>query len=63
MIWIKLTEDDVCENSYYARIGGVSTKEMTRVEMEFMKLIDFNIYISKEEFRQYENDFQDSSAQ
>lgn len=51
-----MTEDDTCMNSYYARLGGVSNKEMIRIELEFLKLINFNVYISKDEFKKYKKD-------
>ena len=56
IISIKLTEDDTCLNSFYARLGGVSNDEMLRVESQFLKLLDFNVFISKEEFVTYQND-------
>lgn len=49
-------------NSYYARLGGVSNQEMVRIELEFLKLLDFKVHISKDEFSKYERDMLNTPA-
>ena len=56
VISIKMTEDDTCKNTYYARLGGVSNAEMVRLEVEFMKLVDFQVNITEFEFKAYKAD-------
>ncbi|CAI2358842.1 unnamed protein product [Moneuplotes crassus] len=53
---IKLTEDDACNNEFYARLGGVSNQEMLELELQLLQLIDFNLVISKEEFTSYQRE-------
>ncbi|CAI2373389.1 unnamed protein product [Moneuplotes crassus] len=53
---IKLSEDDTCNNEFYARLGGVSNDEMVELELELLKLIKFDIFISKEEFTSYQKE-------
>lgn len=49
-------------NSYYARLGGVTNQEMVRIELEFLKLINFNAYISKAEYKKYSMDIQSADT-
>ena len=51
-----MSEDDTCKNNYYARLGGVSNTEMVRLEVEFMKLVDFQVNIIENEFEVYKTD-------
>lgn len=51
-----MTEDDTCQNSYYARLGGVDNDEMMRLELDFLELIKFNVFVSEQEFNTYEED-------
>lgn len=52
---IKYNEDVFYENKYYAEIAGVSLKELNKIEYDFIDLIDFNLFITKQQFDQYEN--------
>ncbi len=38
------------KNSYYAKVGGITTKEMNRLELEFLFRIDFRMSITAREF-------------
>lgn len=40
-------------NAYYARVGGVSTAELNRLEMKFLFAIDFRLQVSEETFGRY----------
>lgn len=51
-----MTEDDTSANMYYARLGGVTTTEMVRLEIEFMELIGFDLHISGDEFNEYKSE-------
>lgn len=40
-------------NAYYAKVGGVSTSELNRLEMKFLFTIDFRLQVSIETFKRY----------
>lgn len=40
-------------NAYYAKVGGVTTGEMNRLELEFLFRIDFRLNVTSEEFTKY----------
>ena len=45
---IKFNEDKIYPNSFYAKIAGISVKELNKLESTFLKLIDFKLFISDE---------------
>jgi hypothetical protein len=45
---IKFNEDKVYPNSFYAKIAGISVKELNKLESTFLRLIDFKLFISDE---------------
>ena len=49
----KWHSDSVYTNSHYATVGGVSTKEVSRLECHLLKTIDFNAHIEPETFSLY----------
>lgn len=53
MIAIKSFEDKYYKNDYYAKVGGISAKEINRLEIEFLVLIDFRLYVSYEVFSHF----------
>ena len=40
-------------NAYYARVGGVKTCELNRLEMSFLFGIDFRLQVSVDTFHKY----------
>eukprot|EP00345_Euplotes_harpa_P000844 CAMPEP_0168326574 /NCGR_PEP_ID=MMETSP0213-20121227/5379_1 /TAXON_ID=151035 /ORGANISM="Euplotes harpa, Strain FSP1.4" /LENGTH=197 /DNA_ID=CAMNT_0008329305 /DNA_START=18 /DNA_END=611 /DNA_ORIENTATION=- len=47
-----------CEDCRYstikmARIGGIDPKEMKKLETEFLKFINYRLYVSEEQFEEY----------
>ena len=50
---IKLYEDHYYSITYYAKIGGVSKKEIIKLEYEFLNLIDFKLFVQSELFDKY----------
>lgn len=50
---IKYNEDVVYTNDYYAKVAGISEKELNNLEYKFFELIRFKLYVSKEEFETY----------
>ena len=56
MLSIKFFDDAFCNNSYYARIGGIQTEEMNILEMEFLKGINFTLLVTCEDYQKYQNE-------
>jgi hypothetical protein len=55
IIAIKYNEDLCYYNKYYAKIAGVTPKELQKMEGEFLRLIKFELYINKKIFDKYRN--------
>jgi hypothetical protein len=49
----KFFDDKFQPNSHFSRIGGMELKEMNKLEIELMKLIQYEFFISKELFDAY----------
>ncbi|KAI9498353.1 cyclin-domain-containing protein [Zychaea mexicana] len=45
--------DSYCTNSHYAKVGGISTQELNALELEFLRLIDWNLSSSGPVLQQY----------
>lgn len=56
MIAAKFFDDFYYNNAFYARIGGISVKEINSLEMEFLFIVGFSVAVSEEEFNQYKNE-------
>ena len=55
VIAIKYNEDSIFSNDFYSKVGGVSNKELNKLESKFMDLIDFKTHVSDKEFYLYFN--------
>lgn len=53
MLSVKFFDDVYYSNAYYAKVGGVKGSEMNLLEMHFLKLIDWQLFVSPEEFELY----------
>ncbi|KAL8271907.1 hypothetical protein Esti_004192 [Eimeria stiedai] len=53
VIGVKFVEDVRYSNRYYARVGGVGLAELNRLELAFLKLVKFDLTVSKEEYTVY----------
>lgn len=53
MVAAKFLDDAYFNNAYYAKVGGVTTGEMNRLELEFLFRIDFRLNVTSEEFTKY----------
>lgn len=49
----KFHDDDYYSNAWYAQVGGLSNKELNHLEAEFLRLIDWRVYVSEEDFERY----------
>ena len=55
LIAIKYNEDIFYENNFYAKIAGVTDKELRKMEITFLRLIKFELYANKSLFEKYKN--------
>ena len=53
IISIKFNEDNFYSNKIYAKICGINKEEINKLEIEFLKLIDFNLFVDEEIFFEY----------
>ncbi|KAH6818844.1 hypothetical protein C2S51_002447 [Perilla frutescens var. frutescens] len=53
MVAAKFMDDAFYNNAYYARVGGVSTAEMNKLEMKLLFSLDFRLHISVQTFGKY----------
>ncbi|KAL6981723.1 Cyclin-U2-1 [Sarracenia purpurea var. burkii] len=53
MVASKFVEDMNYRNSYFARVGGLTTKEMNELEMEFLFLMGFKLHVNVCVFESY----------
>ena len=53
---IKYNEDIYYSMSIYSKIGGVTLSELNKLELEFIKLIGFDLFIQQKLYDKYYND-------
>jgi len=53
MLAAKFFDDFYFSNEYYAKIGGISTREMNMLEIEFLNSINFTLHVEPIIFFQY----------
>ncbi|KAM7476299.1 hypothetical protein LguiB_023542 [Lonicera macranthoides] len=53
MVASKYVEDMNYRNSYFARVGGLTTKEMNNLEFEFLFLMGFKLHVNVSVFESY----------
>lgn len=51
----KFFEDKYYKNSYYCKVGGISNQELNSLEYHFLRYLDFNLYVSHEDYERYFN--------
>ena len=56
IIAIKYNEDNYYSMIIYSKIGGVTIAELNNLEIEFLKLIKFNLFIPEMLYNKYYND-------
>ncbi|CAD5326609.1 Cyclin-U3-1 [Arabidopsis thaliana] len=50
MLAAKVFDDRYFNNAYYARVGGVTTRELNRLEMELLFTLDFKLQVDPQTF-------------
>ncbi|KAJ9563299.1 hypothetical protein OSB04_008459 [Centaurea solstitialis] len=53
MVASKYVEDMNYRNSYFARVGGITTEEMNTLELEFLFLMNFKMHVNVSVFESY----------
>lgn len=53
MLSAKFLDDIFYNNAFYAKLGGVSPLEMNALEIEFLKLINFSLFVNFDSYSQY----------
>lgn len=53
MLAAKFFDDQYFNNAYYGKVGGVSCKEINLLEIEFLFMINFNLYVEADTYRTY----------
>lgn len=55
LLALKYNEDEMYTLDYYASIAGVSKKELSKLEAEFLSIINFNLCVNGDEYTKYYN--------
>lgn len=53
VISIKYNEDEYYSNHFYAKVGGISPKELNELEYKLLTYLDFVVYIEPELYEKY----------
>jgi hypothetical protein len=53
MLAAKFFDDQYFNNAYYAKVGGVPCNEMNSLEIEFLFMLNFNLFGAPDTFQQY----------
>jgi len=53
MVAAKFHDDVYYSNSYYAKVGGLSLKEVNALEAKFLKMLDWHMFVDPQEYQLY----------
>jgi len=53
MLAAKFFDDHYYNNAYYAKVGGVNADEMNALEVEFLFMLNFHLYVSTRTYKLY----------
>lgn len=53
MLAAKFFDDQYFNNAYYAKVGGVPCNEMNNLEVEFLFMTNFTLFVTTETYQQY----------
>ncbi|XP_074311561.1 cyclin-U1-1-like [Silene latifolia] len=53
LVAVKFLEDEHYDNSYFAKIGGISRAEMNNLEMKLLSTLNYKLHVSIDTFNQY----------
>lgn len=63
MLAAKFFDDHYYNNTYYAKIGGVPRNEMGILELEFLFLVNFSLYLDPNEYQKYHTELCSDNTQ
>ena len=49
----KFYDENYFTNTLYAKIGGINIEEMNELEIEFLTLLDYKLYVDYDDFLKY----------
>lgn len=52
---VKFCYDEIYDDKFYAKVGGVTTNVFAQIESAFLNLIDYELYISEELYNSFES--------
>jgi hypothetical protein len=55
VVALKYNEDKIFLNNFYALLGGVSMKDLKKLEQEFLKCLDYRLYVDEISYSIYVN--------
>lgn len=50
MVAAKFHDDEYASNEYFAKVGGIETKELNALEAEFLQLLDWKVFVRRKEY-------------
>ena len=53
IVAIKYQDDEYYKNEFYAKVGGISRAELNTLESEFLRMLDFRVHVTWDEFANY----------
>ena len=56
MLSAKFFDDLFYNNAFYAKLGGVSTIEMNSLELEFLQLVNFTLFVTPDVYNKYHSE-------
>ena len=63
VIAVKYNEDYYYNNEFYSKVGGITCKELNKLEVEMLSLIEFNLHVETEIYERYAMDLCPQSAE
>ena len=57
---IKFNSDEYYSLEFYAKLGGISQKEIILLEYEFVALLDFKLFVEEKLFHKYDNNLRNA---
>jgi hypothetical protein len=53
LVSIKYNEDENFSNKFYSKVGGISLDETNFLEIQFLNLLEYRLYVTDEAFDVY----------
>ena len=52
---IKFSDDEYFNNKFYAKMGGISCKDLNKLETNFFQALNYDLTVMPETFEKYSN--------